>query len=238
MTNIRINKFISDAGLMSRRKADEAVSNGEISINNKITKELGIKIDPEKDVVSYKGKEITNTFKKYIYYALNKPKGVISTAIDEKGRKTVLDYVPKESRVYPVGRLDANSEGLILLTNDGDLAQRLTHPSFLHQKEYFVVAKNIKNISPDSAKNLLKKGIRVGNETMKADEVSVIESENKYFEMKLILHTGHNRQIRRMCDRIGLEVVKLVRTRIVKLVLDDLGINPGEYKTVLKDQII
>lgn len=238
MTNIRINKYLADAGLMSRRKADEAISNGEIKVNGTVSRELGIKINPDKDVISFKGKEVKPSRDKFTYYALNKPKGIISTANDEKGRKNVLDFVPESPRVFPVGRLDANSEGLIILTNDGDLTQRLTHPSFLHQKEYFVVAKNHKRISLDSAKNQMKRGIRVGEDLMKADEIEISEAENKYFEMKLILHTGHNRQIRRMCDRIGLEVIKLVRTRIVNLLLSDLQIEPGEYKVVTKEQIL
>lgn len=238
MTSVRINKYLSEVGLMSRRKADDAIINGQISVNGKIVTELGIKINPERDCISYRGKEIPKQLKYFIYYALNKPKGIISTANDEQGRKTVVDLVPRNPRVYPVGRLDANSEGLILLTNDGELTQQLTHPKYQHQKEYFVVAKNNRGIGPKQAEAALKKGIRIRSELMKADTAKVKESDNKYFEIELVLHTGHNRQIRRMCDKIGLEVIKLIRVRIGQLLLRDLNLKSGEYKIISKNQII
>ena len=238
MTSERINKFIADSGLMSRRKADEAILSGDIEINGEVVKTLGIKIDSEKDIVKYKGNLVTIDSADFVYYALYKPKGVISTAQDEKSRKTVTDLVPAAPRVYPVGRLDRDSEGLILLTNDGALANELSHPSFEHRKEYFVVAKNVKKISTDTIRSLFVKGLTISGKKMKADTVEASIAENTLIEIKLTLHTGYNRQIRKMCDKIGLVVIKLVRTGISKLSLEELKLKPGDYKQISKEQIV
>lgn len=237
-TNLRLNKFLSSAGLMSRRKADEAIAAGDVSVNGTIVKDMGVKIDPGSDKIAYKGKAVSLLTNNLVYYALYKPKGILSTALDEKGRESVTDLVPKENRVFPVGRLDKASEGLMILTNDGELAQTLTHPSFKHDKEYFVVAKNERGYTQDFVKGRFLKGINIDGKSMKADRVEFSKSKNELLEIHMVLHTGYNRQIRKMCDRMGLVVVKLVRTRIAKLQLSALLLEPGDYKLVSKEQII
>ena len=159
---IRLNKYLSESGICSRREADEHISHGEVKINGMIAV-LGQKIDPEKDRIEYLGKNIRKNIQTVIY-ALNKPRGVISTADDELGRKNITDFVPKETRVYPIGRLDKESEGLILLTNDGTLAQELSHPSHKYEKEYKVTIRiinsklNIKDIEHN-----FQNGLRIDN---------------------------------------------------------------------------
>lgn len=239
---IRLNKYISDSGLMSRRKADDAISCGEIEVNTQTITELGIKIDSDKDIVKYKGRLVMNG-SKTVYYALYKPNGIISTARDEQGRQDVTSLVPRSPRVYPVGRLDAYSEGLMILTNDGELTQRLTHPSFEHEKEYEVTA-HISNEELRFNTNLigyLKKcfidGLEIEGKKMKADRI-FIKDNDKSLNLDLVLHTGYNRQIRKMCAKIGLGVSKIKRIRIGKLSLNALNLKPGDYKEINLSQII
>jgi len=236
---IRINKFLSDSGVCSRRKADEHILAGDVSVNGDIISELGVKIDPGKDKVVFRGSNVVPT-EKYIYYALNKPKGVISTASDEKDRKTVMSFVPESPRVYPVGRLDRDSEGLILLTNDGQLTNILSHPRGEHEKEYEVVAVRKGNYSIDSKKieRAYLSGIIIEGKLMKADTVNISMTQDAKCRMKIVLHTGYNRQIRRMCDKIGLDVRKLTRVRIGKLNLANLNIPIGGYVEVKREDII
>ncbi|MFA7253525.1 MAG: pseudouridine synthase [Patescibacteria group bacterium] len=239
---IRLNKFLADAGLFSRREADEHILAGEITVNGNPVTEMGTKIEPDHDIVEYKGK-IIKLQTAYTYYALYKPKGVVSTAKDELGRQTVLDFVPKEPRVYPVGRLDADSEGLIILTNDGDLTNHLTHPSFEHEKEYEIIVKSTKQKakSPEEITKMFENGFMIDGHLMIADVARSIKSPALSFPLSafsLVLHTGYNRQIRRMCDKIGLNVIKLTRTRIGKLKLADLNLKHGGYMEITKSRIV
>lgn len=250
---VRLNKFLANAGVTSRRGADALIGKGEVKVNGTIITELGIKIDPEVDKVVVNGKTLESA-STHVYYALYKPKGVVSTADDEKGREKVTDLVPSIPRVYPVGRLDADSEGLIILTNDGDLTQKLTHPSFEHEKEYSVEVKSPKSkgkISPELSKSIcdqLITGLHIDDHIMKADTAKVIDIQKstrlaeaeprRIITLQIVLHTGYNRQIRKMCDRLGLVVINLKRVRIGKLNLEDLDISAGQYKIISKDQIL
>jgi pseudouridine synthase len=238
MTKVRLNKFLSEAGVATRRHADELILAGKVKVNNEIIKELGTKIDPDKDTVFVEDKLVK--LQNLVYYALYKPVGALSTAQDELGREAVVDLVPKEPPVYPVGRLDEMSEGLIILTNDGELTQELTHPSHEHEKEYEVKAR-AKNqelrITDKQIQEQFEQGLEIEGKKMKADFVrSTIHDST--FIIQIVLHTGYNRQIRRMCDKIGLEVARLKRTRIAKLKLADLSLKPGQYKKITKDQIL
>jgi 23S rRNA pseudouridine2605 synthase len=236
---IRLNKFIAEAGLSSRRGADQLIKSGKIRVNGQITQELGTLIDPSTDRIEFEGKILQS--QNFVYYAVNKPKGVISTLKDEAGRDKVTDLVPSTPRVYPVGRLDADSEGLMILTNDGELTQKLTHPSFQHEKEYRVtVNKTNLKIADSEVTSTFRKGLKIEDKLMKVDEISIqpFKKESDLLIMCLILHTGYNRQIRKMCAKIGLEVIKLERIRIGKLSLQQLGIKKGEFKEVTKDDII
>jgi 23S rRNA pseudouridine2605 synthase len=236
---IRLNKFIAEAGLSSRRGADQLIKSGKIRVNGQITQELGTLIDPSTDRIEFEGKILQS--QNFVYYAVNKPKGVISTLKDEAGRDKVTDLVPSTPRVYPVGRLDADSEGLMILTNDGELTQKLTHPSFQHEKEYRVtVNKTNLKIADSEVTSTFRKGLKIEDKLMKVDEISIqpLKKEPDLLIMFLILHTGYNRQIRKMCAKIGLEVIKLERIRMGKLSLQQLGIKKGEFKEVTKDDII
>ncbi len=240
----RLNKFLANAGICSRRKADEHILAGDVSVNGVKIVELGHKIDPSTDQVEFQGNpvKLNNDF---VYYVLNKPKGVVSTSSDENGQKTVTDLVPKIPRVYPVGRLDKDTVGLIVLTNDGELTKELTHPSFEHQKEYEVEARII-NFESRADKDLssvisnkLTSGFKIDDKIMEADSVVVNEiRKNHIISMNLVLHTGYNRQIRKMCAKIGLEVTRLTRVGFAKLRLGALGLKPGEFKVILKTEII
>ncbi|MEI6498865.1 MAG: pseudouridine synthase [bacterium] len=237
---IRLNKYLAENGVSSRRGADQLILSGKITINGSVTQVLGTKIDPESDEICVDG-QIVARQAKMLYYALNKPIGVVSTASDPKHRSKVTDFVPREPRVYPVGRLDNDSDGLILLTNDGELTNQLTHPSFEHSKEYLVVvstSKKSQKLPASEIKALFENGLQIEGKLMKADKFSDFKGMGNNMTFKLILHTGYNRQIRKMCAKIGFEVVKLTRIRIGKLKLVDLSIAPGEYREINKAQIL
>lgn len=244
---IRLNKYLADHGVCSRRKADECILNKDVMVNGEIGK-IGQTVDPEKDIILYKNKPVEKKIE-LKYYALNKPKGYVTTAQDEMDRPNVVDLVKSPIRVYPVGRLDMNSEGLVILTNDGALANILTHPRNEHEKAYDVIVKSKKEINIDTFKEKFLNGFRIDGKRMKADKIQVSKLhdsgefisntiKNKPFLIQISLHTGYNRQIRKMCAKIGLEVLKLTRTKIAKLKLADLELDSGEFKEVSKDQIL
>ena len=226
---MRINKYLSDAGVCSRRKADEHILNGKIKIYGRVAV-LGDTAE-ESDKVTFKERPV-NLSENKIIYALYKPRGIISTASDERGRKNVLDLVPKSPRVYPVGRLDKESEGLMLLTNDGDFAHKLSHPKHGSEKEYQVTFYAKRDISKDLIVSKLIKGMLIDGVIMKAKNVEILKSDGNRHIVNLVLTTGHNRQIRKMCDKIGLVIAKLERIRISNLKINDLKIKPGEYKKI------
>jgi len=239
----RLNKYLSDSGICSRRKADEHILAGDVEVNGKVVAVLGTKIDPKKDMIDFKGKQV-KVPDAFVYYAVYKPKGVVSTANDELGRPTVTSLVPENPRVYPIGRLDEDSEGLMVLTNDGNLTQQLTHPSYKHEKEYMVTAKitnndlrQNKNIK-DYIEHELIKGIRIDGKFMKADAISSILINRDCVSFNIIIHTGYNRQVRKMCAKIGLVVTKLVRVRIANLSLQKLNILSGDFIPIVKSDIL
>jgi len=234
---IRINKFLAAAGFGSRRGVEILVEKGQVKINNRCAK-LSDKINPEVDIVLVNNK-IIKPRQSLVYYAINKPVGYTSTVRDVYAQKLVTNLVPKTPRVFPVGRLDRNSHGLMILTNDGDLANRLTHPKFRHEKEYEVKIKSqfpISNIKRTIEK--LIKGVRLEEGLVKADQVEIIRfnSDKNMATLKIILHQGLKRQIRRMCERVKLSILDLKRIRIGKLILDDLP--EGKYKSIKKEDIL
>lgn len=238
-SKIRINKFLAASGFGSRRGVEELVNAKKVMINGKIAK-LSDRVDPKKDDVKVLGKAI-KLESEHIYYAVNKPVGYTSTVRDTYADKTVIDLVPKVPRVYPVGRLDKNSHGLIIITNDGDLAHRLTHPSFQHEKEYQIEVQITNKKSPKNLKlriSKLRQGVRLEEGLAKFDKLETInisKTEDRA-EIKLTLHQGWKRQIRRMCEKVGLDVFDLKRTRIGKFKLDNL--KEGEYKIISKSELI
>ena len=195
MESIRLNKFLSKNSLVSRRTADRLIMQGKISVNGKGIKELGIKIDPEKDIVFINGKKVEIQDEK-VYYILNKPIGYLTTSNDPKGRKKVTDLVPRYPKVYPVGRLDYDSSGLLLLTNDGELTYKLTHPKFNKSKEYEVKVKNqkskIKNV--ESLRDIFLMGIKLKEGVAKADDIKILDKKGDKVTFTIVLHQGWNRQ--------------------------------------------
>lgn len=225
----RVQKFISSSGLASRRKAEEFIMSGQVQINGRKAK-LGDKVDPEKDEVKVYGKIIKPPEEK-IYLALNKPKNAVVSKSDPRGRKTVFELLPENLRtkVWNVGRLDFGTEGLLILTNDGDLTQSLAHPSFEHDKEYEITTQE----EPTEGQlEQLRMGVDIATGPTSPAKVKI-----KNGKLYMTIHEGKKRQIRRMCDAVGLSVVNLKRVRIGKLVLP-ADLTPGQYKAVHKSDII
>lgn len=220
---MRLNKFLASAGVASRRKADEMIQNGEVEVNGNLITELGFKIDPSKDKVVAKGR-IVKLNRRKLYILLNKPKDAITTSRDELDRRTVLDLIGIDERVYAVGRLDRNTTGALLLTNDGDLAHRLMHPSFGAPKEY--VAELDKKITRDDLKKL-KGGLRLSDTGEKTSECEAEILDDGY-HVWLKLHEGKNRQVHRMFWTLGYDVKKL--ERVAYAGLSCKGLRRGEWR--------
>jgi 23S rRNA pseudouridine2605 synthase len=227
----RIQKILSRAGLGSRRSCEKLISEGLVKVNGRLVK-LGDQADPGKDLIEVNGKEISPS-EPLKYIALHKPRNVISSAVSQDHRKTVLDLVDEPGTLYPVGRLDADSEGLILLTNDGDLTNHLTHPRYGHEKEYRVlVAKR-----PDEGQlNAWRKGIvlKDGYRT-KPVKIKFSKTHGKGAWLTITLHEGRKRQIREMGTLTGLPVVRIIRIRISSLLLGNL--KPGEWRYLTPKEV-
>ena len=222
----RLQKILSGAGICSRRKAEEYLTAGRIKVNG-ITASLGDKADPERDVVEVDGTAVTSPAA-HTYIMLYKPRGVVTTMSDEKGRPTVAELVRDcPARVWPVGRLDMDSEGLLLLTDDGELTHRLTHPSHRVEKEYVVKVRG----DAAQALPLLRAPMVIDGEDMEADRVELTGKNT----LTMVIHQGKNRQIRRMCAAAGLEVLRLKRVREGGLRLHDL--QAGCWKLLTNEEI-
>jgi len=217
-SSIRLNKFIAHAGVCSRREADQLILAGEIRVNGKIVSELGTKVSA-KDKIQY-GKTILKPEKKY-YVLLNKPKGFITTVDDPYGRKTVLSLVSNacKERIYPVGRLDRNTTGLLLFTNDGEIAKKLTHPKFGIQKIYHVVLD--RNLTKNDLIEI-ENGIQLEDGLIKVDNISYVKGSESKKEIGIELHSGKNRIIRRIFESINYKVIKLDRVSYAGLTKKDI----------------
>jgi 23S rRNA pseudouridine2605 synthase len=213
---LRLNKFISNAGVCSRRDADALIANGEIKLNGKVVTELGLKVSLH-DKVEYDGKTLNPETLRYVL--LNKPKDHVTTTRDEKGRKTVMHLIRKActERIYPVGRLDRNTTGLLLFTNDGELAKHLTHPSHGADKLYHVVLD--RSVTKEHLQELVE-GVELEDGVAKADEASFVG--RKRTEIGLRIHMGKNRIVRRMMEHLGYRVVKLDRVMFAGLTKKEL----------------
>ena len=226
MEKVRLQKFIADSGLMSRRAAEGEIERGNISVNGHVAA-IGTKIDPASDVVTYKGKRIRFERKKYTYIMLNKPRGYLSSTTDDRGRKCVTDLLDGvETRVYPVGRLDLISEGMILLTDDGELKNRLTHPSHTIPKVYRVkVGGNVSQTQYD----ILTSPLEIDGYKIKPVDVLITGEDESGTVLKFTLFEGRNRQIRKMCEAADLTVKRLSRVSIGNLKLDGLPVGKWRY---------
>ena len=218
-TGERLQKVLARAGFGSRRAAEDLIAKGRVTVNGQ-TAVLGQRVDPERDRVEVDGIGVSIRAG-LVYYLLNKPIGVVTTASDPQGRPTVVDLVPIEPRVFPVGRLDVDSEGLLLLTNDGELTHRLTHPSFGVEKEYLV---EVDGTPAPAAIRRLREGVELEDGlTAPAQAVPVGDRA-----LRIVIHEGRNRQVRRMCAAVGHPVRRLVRTRIGPIA--ERSLKPGEWR--------
>lgn len=229
---IRLNKYLADQGICSRREAEKLIDEGAVKVNGKLITEQGVKVDLEKDKVEVSKIALDKKEKELVVYALNKPCGYVCSTHKTKVEKDiVLDLFPKDfPRIYSVGRLDKDTSGLLIMTNDGDLTFRLTHPSFEHSKKYLV-----ETIVPivDNALEKLRKGVNLfGQKTQPA-----IIKRISPIKFTIEIHEGKNRQIRRICRKVGANVKSLKRIQIGTLCLEDLCLKEGEYKMLTKEQI-
>lgn len=228
----RLQKVIAHAGIASRRKAEQLIIDGQVKVNGKVVKELGCKVTSTDKV---EVNEIQIEREEPVYFILYKPRGVISSVKDDKGRKVVTDFLPEiKQRIYPVGRLDYDTSGLILLTNDGEFANQLMHPSSEIEKVY--VAK-IKGIPPREKVRALEKGVQLEDGKTAPAKVNVISIDKKKQTsiIELTIHEGKNRQVRRMLEAIGHEVVKLKRERYGHLTLQ--GLSVGEMRELTPHEV-
>jgi 23S rRNA pseudouridine2605 synthase len=223
---VRLQKVLARAGIGSRRACEVLIAAGRVTVNGSPAR-LGQRIDPEHDLVEVDGVHI-GVRPGLVYYLLNKPAGVVSTASDPHGRQTVVDLVPPEPRVFPVGRLDADTEGLLILTNDGELAHRLTHPSFGVEKEYLA---KVQGHPSRGAIRRLREGVELDDGPTAPAEASLVAPDL----VRIVIHEGRNRQVRRMCEAIGHPVVRLVRHRIGPL--RDRKLAPGSWRALTQDEV-
>jgi 23S rRNA pseudouridine2605 synthase len=228
---MRLNKYISHSGYTSRRKADDLIFQGKVKVNNKVEKNPGYRVDVDKDVVTVEGKELKQD-NKLIYIMLNKPTDVITSVDDQFDRKTVVDLVKIDERVYPVGRLDYDSSGLILLTNDGDLTYKLTHPKHEIFKKYFV---KVNKFLSDKEIYTLKKGVVIDGYMTNNSKIEVISKNRGHTNMYVSIDEGRNRQIRKMFKTQGGDVLTLKRISIGNLALGNL--KEGNWRYLTKHEI-
>lgn len=226
MTSLRLQKFLSQAGVCSRRRGEEYIAQGRVSVNGEVVTQLGTKVDPATDRVQVDGVAVEKQ-QELIYIALYKPEGYV-TSCDHPGEKIVLDLLDIEQRVYPVGRLDKDSTGLLLLTNDGRLHHRLSHPSFDHEKEYEVT---VEKPIPDGALKKMRSGIPLMGTKTRPAKIKKISLR----KFRIVLQEGRNRQIRRMVRKVGNRVDKLKRIRFAGVSLGNLG--RGKWRYLNTDDI-
>ena len=229
---MRLNKFLSSCGLASRRKCEEFISAGRVTVNGKRVDSLGFSVDEKKDVVEVEGKKLSLPTQ-FVYLKMNKPKGYACTASDEKGRKTIFDLVDSDVRLFNVGRLDYDTEGLIFLTNDGDFANLVTHPKFHFEKEYQVT---VEGELKESELAVLRRGVVENGKRMPEAKVKFLSFDGKFTKLSVVIDEGQNHQVRRMFDAIGHEIKLLKRVRIGQVRLG--GLYRGKTKPLTEEEIL
>jgi 23S rRNA pseudouridine2605 synthase len=222
----KLQKVLARAGVASRRAVEILIMEGRVRVNGEVA-DVGRRVDPLTDVLEVDG-ALVATNPDLVHYLLHKPAGVVTTAIDPQGRPTVLDLVPAEPRVHPVGRLDLDTEGLLLLTNDGELTQRITHPSHGVEKEYLA---QVEGTPSRGALRALREGVELDDGPTAPAKVSQVSPG----VLRITIHEGRNRQVRRMCEAVGHPVSRLVRTRIGPLT--DTALQPGEWRALTPDEV-
>lgn len=225
----RLQKYLANCGVASRRKCEEYILQGKVKVNGDIVTELGTKINPEKDIIEFENKRVKEN-KKYVYILLNKPIGYVTTADDQFGRDTVLDLVKVKERVVPVGRLDMYTSGALILTNDGDFVYKVTHPKHEIEKTYTVT---VKGIVQNSEVEQLRQGVQIEDYTTKPAKVKILKTdiEKDISRLEITIHEGKNRQVRKMCEAVGRKVLALHRSKIGNIGVKDLELGKWRYLT-------
>lgn len=226
---IRLQKFLANSGVASRRKCEELILEGKVSVNGKVVEELGTKIDPTVDKVTYCGKLI-HSADKMIYILLNKPIGYVTTANDQFDRDTVLDLVKVKERVVPVGRLDMYTSGALILTNDGDFVYKVTHPKHEITKTYTVT---VHGIITNEAVDNLRQGVEIDDYVTRPAKVKILKTDEdkNISRLEITIHEGKNRQVRKMCEAVGCRVIALHRSKIGDIRVNDLKLGTWRYLT-------
>lgn len=226
MEQIRLQKYLADAGIASRRKAEELIKQGKVYVNGKIVNELGTKVTPNVDEIRYEGKKV-EIEEKYIYILLNKPIGYVTTVKDQFNRDSVMDLVKIRKRLVPVGRLDMYTSGALILTNDGEFVYKVTHPKHEVEKTYTVTIKGI--IKKEEVKNL-EIGVDIGEYITKPAKVKILKTdeEKNISRLEITIHEGKNRQVRKMCEAIGHSVLALHRSKIAGIGVKDIPLRKME----------
>jgi 23S rRNA pseudouridine2605 synthase len=229
---VRLQKVLAQAGIASRRAAEQLITAGRVTVNGVVVTELGSKADPDRDIITLDGNPVL-VEKSKVYLLLYKPSGYMTTMKDPEGRPVVTDLLKEvRERVYPVGRLDYNTEGLLLLTNDGDWANRLMHPRHEVEKEYHV---RVRGMVDQGQVSRLASGVELEDGMTASAEVRVIKASDNNTWLSIAIHEGRYRQVRRMCETVSLSVVRLKRVRYGQLGLGEL--KPGEYRLLSNDEV-
>jgi len=227
----RLQKVLAHAGVSSRRKAEELIRQGRVTVNRRVVTQLGTKVDPTRDDIRVDGERVQTT-SSHTYIIVNKPRGVVSTMEDERGRKSLGELVPVPVRLYPVGRLDVSSEGLILLTDDGELANLLTHPRYEHDKEYLVL---VNGHPTDKVLEAWQRGVLLDGKPTAPARLSVVKRQGDSTLLRIVMHEGRKRQIRRVASLLGHPVQELKRMRLGPLQLGTL--ETGQWRTLTAKEV-
>jgi pseudouridine synthase len=227
---VRLDSYLARLGIASRRSIASVLREQQVTLNGNRVKEHGVRINPEKDHIHINGKQVTKP--QLLYFLVYKPKGYISTADDEQGRKTVVDLITSPTRIYPVGRLDKDSHGIMLLTNDGDLSNKLIHPKYHVPKTYEVL---IRGYIGEYKLNKLRTGVKLYDGTTLPADVKIIKQTNSKTLLQIVLYEGKKRQIRRMCEALELPLIDLKRVKFGTLHLGKL--QPGNYRSLTKHEL-
>ena len=225
----RLQKYLAECGIASRRKCEEYIIQGKVQVNGKTITELGVKVNPEKDKITFEGKNVKQEERK-VYILLNKPIGYVTTSDEQFGRDKVLDLVKVRERVVPVGRLDMYTSGALILTNDGDFVYKVTHPKHEITKTYTVT---VKGIIKNEEVEQLRKGVKIDDYTTRPAKVKILKTdeEKDISRLEITIHEGKNRQVRRMCESVGRRVIALHRSKIGDIGVKDLKLGEFRYLT-------
>ena len=229
----RLQKYLANCGVASRRKCEEYILQGKVKVNGETITELGRKVNTEKDIIQFEDKIIKQN-NKNVYILLNKPIGYVTTADDQFGRDTVLNLVKVKERIVPVGRLDMYTSGALILTNDGDFVYKVTHPKHEINKTYTVT---VKGIVENSEVEMLRKGVKIEDYTTKPAKVKILKTdfEKNISRLEITIHEGKNRQVRKMCEAVGRKVLALHRSKIGNIGVKDLEL--GKWRYLKKEEI-